>query len=201
MVGLARLLNRRTHTRRARRRRRFSPTAAPQTQGIVTSVLIFPLAFSINAAYTRRQYALVNFASIKADLWALYSYHDYWLQELAMAAPPAAPLSVHTAPAANSGSEWDRASTRTSPKPCGVPAGTAFGPPGDHDEVFNTMQSLLIGIRGCVRPMDVLSDRGPSLRSAPRWSDAMSIACTLRKCVPPKPALRGGGAPVQHVAH
>jgi len=142
------MLNRRTHThcarRRRRRRRRCFPTAAPQTQGIVTTVLIFPLAFSINAAYTRRQYALVNFASIKADLWAIYSYHDYWLRELAMAA-------AVSSDSAKSRSEWDRAYTRPSPNPCGVQAGTPFGAPGDHDEVFNTMQSLLIGIRGCVR--------------------------------------------------
>ena len=132
----------------------------PPPQAIVTSILIFPLAFSVNAAYMRRQHALINFASMKADLWALHGYHDYWLRELA-AASYAQKVTA----------DWDQASTRShgvgdlgtaatrspqhpSQNTCGVSAGAAgaspFGQPGDHDEVFDTMQSLLIGIRGCV---------------------------------------------------
>lgn len=47
--------------------------------GIITPLFVFPLAFSVNAAYQRRQDALNHFAGLKANLWALYHYHTKWI--------------------------------------------------------------------------------------------------------------------------
>jgi hypothetical protein len=46
--------------------------------GIIGIAVVFPIVFSINAAYRRREEALRYFASIKAHAAALYYAHRDW---------------------------------------------------------------------------------------------------------------------------
>jgi predicted membrane chloride channel (bestrophin family) len=46
--------------------------------GLIGVAIVFPIVFSINAAYRRREEALKNFASIKAHAAALYYAHRDW---------------------------------------------------------------------------------------------------------------------------
>ena len=47
--------------------------------GIIGIAVVFPIVFSINAAYRRREEALRSFASLKAHAAALYFAHRDWL--------------------------------------------------------------------------------------------------------------------------
>ena len=49
--------------------------------GIIGIAVVFPIVFSINAAYRRREEALRYFASIKAHLAALYYAHRDWVPD------------------------------------------------------------------------------------------------------------------------
>lgn len=49
--------------------------------GLIGIAIIFPIVFSINAAYRRREEALKYFASLKAHLIALYYAHRDWVPE------------------------------------------------------------------------------------------------------------------------
>ncbi|THB64589.1 MAG: hypothetical protein D6E12_14540 [Desulfovibrio sp.] len=56
---------------------RFGITADMPT-GIIGIAIIFPIVFSINAAYRRREDALKSFASLKAHAASLYFAHRDW---------------------------------------------------------------------------------------------------------------------------
>jgi hypothetical protein len=47
--------------------------------GLISVAIVFPIAFSINAAYQRREIALEAFASIKSHLLAMFLAHRDWL--------------------------------------------------------------------------------------------------------------------------
>jgi len=53
--------------------------AANMPSGLIGVAIIFPIVFSINAAYKRREEALKFFSSIKAHAAALYYAHRDWL--------------------------------------------------------------------------------------------------------------------------
>jgi len=46
--------------------------------GLIGLAIVFPIVFSINAAYRRREDALKSFASLKANMIALYYVHRDW---------------------------------------------------------------------------------------------------------------------------
>lgn len=46
--------------------------------GLIGLAIVFPIVFSINAAYRRREDALKSFASLKAHMIALYYVHRDW---------------------------------------------------------------------------------------------------------------------------
>ncbi|MBW2617657.1 MAG: hypothetical protein JRC92_02120 [Deltaproteobacteria bacterium] len=60
--------------------RRFN-LAAEMPTGLIGVAIIFPIVFSINAAYRRREEALRYFASYKAHALALYYAHRDWVPE------------------------------------------------------------------------------------------------------------------------
>ena len=60
--------------------RRFN-LAAEMPTGLIGVAIVFPIVFSINAAYRRREEALRYFASYKAHALALYYAHRDWVPE------------------------------------------------------------------------------------------------------------------------
>ncbi len=46
---------------------------------LIGIAIVFPIVFSINAAYRRREEALGNFASLKSNAVALYYAHRDWI--------------------------------------------------------------------------------------------------------------------------
>jgi len=61
--------------------------AADMPTGLIGVAIVFPIVFSINAAYRRREEALRHFASLKAHAAALYFAHRDWVPDSAN--PPA----------------------------------------------------------------------------------------------------------------
>ncbi len=57
----------------------FLNLAANMPTGLIGVAIIFPIVFSINAAYRRRENALKYFASLKAHAMALYYAHRHWV--------------------------------------------------------------------------------------------------------------------------
>ncbi len=53
--------------------------AADIPTGLIGIAIIFPIVFSINAAYRRREEALKNFASLKAHAVAIFYAHRDWV--------------------------------------------------------------------------------------------------------------------------
>ena len=49
--------------------------------GLIGIAIVFPIVFSINAAYRRREEALGHFASLKAHAVALFYAHRDWVPE------------------------------------------------------------------------------------------------------------------------
>ncbi len=47
--------------------------------GLIGVAIIFPIVFSINAAYRRREEALRYFASLKAHCVAIFNAHRDWV--------------------------------------------------------------------------------------------------------------------------
>ncbi len=60
---------------------RYLGFQAKMPTALISVAIIFPIVFSINAAYRRREEALKYFASLKAHLVAIYFAHFDWVPE------------------------------------------------------------------------------------------------------------------------
>lgn len=49
--------------------------------GLIGIAIVFPIVFSINAAYRRREEALVYLASLKSAAIAIYYAHKHWITD------------------------------------------------------------------------------------------------------------------------
>jgi predicted membrane chloride channel (bestrophin family) len=63
--------------------------SAKMPSGLIGVAIIFPIVFSINAAYRRREEALKYFASFKAHAIALFYAHKDWVPDKAQASDKA----------------------------------------------------------------------------------------------------------------
>lgn len=56
--------------------------AADMPSGLIGVAIIFPIVFSINAAYRRREEALKYYASLKGHAMSLYYAHRDWVEDM-----------------------------------------------------------------------------------------------------------------------